>query len=111
MSPVARPSGPLDTASRQIQGCPRRIAAAAPAVTLTTRVFDMRRWYHSSPEMASVATRLVVLSIFAAAMGCSTDHDLLAQKPTQPGSGGSSGEGGVDGSFPTNPRNDAAPVD
>jgi len=61
--------------------------------------------------MASVAARLALLSACAAVVGCSTNHDLLAQKPDQPGSEGGPGDGAGNETFPVTPRNDASPVD
>jgi hypothetical protein len=61
--------------------------------------------------MTSAAVRLTLALAAAAQLGCSSDHDLLAQKPTPPGpDAGSDGAGGAD-SFPVPPRDAQIPMD
>jgi hypothetical protein len=60
--------------------------------------------------MTSAAVRLVLAFAAAAQLGCSNDHDLLAEKPGPPGpDGGAGGGSDIDTGFPVNPR-DAHPT-
>src|SRR5438309_12083718 len=43
--------------------------------------------------MTSMAARFAMASAFAALIGCSSNHDLLAQKPEGPGSDGAANDG------------------
>jgi hypothetical protein len=54
--------------------------------------------------MTSAAVRLTLALAAAAGLGCSSDHDLLAEKPTPPGPDGAVADGGGNDSFPVNPR-------
>jgi len=60
--------------------------------------------------MTSVAWRLTCFAIGAALVGCSSDHDLLAQRPG-PGSDGAIGDGPAQDGFPVGPRDGAPAVD
>jgi hypothetical protein len=60
--------------------------------------------------MTSAAVRLTLALAAAAQLGCSSDHDLLAQKPTPPGPDGAT-DGAGDGSFPVGPRDARTPMD
>jgi hypothetical protein len=61
--------------------------------------------------MTSVAVRLTLAFAAAAPLACSSDHDLLAEKPTPGSDGGTSDGAGVDDSFPVNPHDVRMPVD
>src|SRR5262245_1610510 len=54
--------------------------------------------------MTSAAVRLMLALSTATQLGCSSDHDLLAQKPEPPGPDGAAGDGAGDAGFPVNPR-------
>jgi hypothetical protein len=60
--------------------------------------------------MTSAAVRLTLALAAAALLGCSSDHDLLAQKPGPPALDGAADGGGSD-SFPVGPRDGHTPMD
>jgi hypothetical protein len=60
--------------------------------------------------MTSAALRLACSATLAAVLGCSSDHDFLAQKPGTGSEGGADDSGGPEG-FPVGPRDSSMTID